>query len=320
MLRRMLMVAAVAAMLVALVPGDAGRARAQEGSGLPAGIELAVRTDAAARAGIAPEAVVLLRVEPVTWSDGCLGIYLPDTACTLALVEGFVVWAGAEGLAYRYHTDTGGDVRLAESGIDPASVATAPLPEGATPRPARFRGEVPPPGSMGLLVATQGTSPGALYDDLAAAGCTPTTIATLEDGHWRVYIEAAPAAVNAAFPELLAPETPFFVRCAGPDLRSGISGTVTVGPMCPVVREGEPCPDQPYSATLVITRQGSAVEVARVTSGADGFYSVRLPAGDYTIHPLSPPGQPLPAAGPVDVTLPAGRTAIVDIPYDSGIR
>ena len=33
---------------------------------------------------------------------------------------------------------------------------------------------------------------------------------------------------------------------------SGITGKVTIGPMCPVMIEGQDCPDRPYQATITV--------------------------------------------------------------------
>ncbi len=103
------------------------------------------------------------------------------------------------------------------------------------------------------------------------------------------------------------------------DIDSGIEGRVTLGPVCPVVREGVPCPDRPYEAELRIL-DGAGREVAIVRSDAAGSYCLALAPGAYRVVPLSPPGLPLPRAGAVDVTVVAGRFVTLDISYDSGIR
>lgn len=98
-----------------------------------------------------------------------------------------------------------------------------------------------------------------------------------------------------------------------------VGGLVTLGPLCPVVREGEPCPDQPYEATLVILN-AAGDQVTSVRSGPDGRYRVALTPGTYTIVPQSPPDTSLPAAAPVEVTVVARQWVTVDISYDTGIR
>ena len=100
---------------------------------------------------------------------------------------------------------------------------------------------------------------------------------------------------------------------------SGIEGVVTLGPLCPVVQLGVPCPDRVYSATLVLL-DAQDVEVGQVTSELDGSYRLAAAPGQYTLVPQSPPGSPLPFAGPIPVTVVADVYTSVDVGYDSGIR
>ncbi len=100
---------------------------------------------------------------------------------------------------------------------------------------------------------------------------------------------------------------------------SGIEGLVTIGPMCPVMQEDTPCPDQPFQATIVIEDEGGD-EVATVESAEDGSFRIELAPGSYTLIPQSPnPGAP-PHAGEQQVEVEAGAFTEVTIQYDSGIR
>ena len=76
-----------------------------------------------------------------------------------------------------------------------------------------------------------------------------------------------------------------------------VGGLVTLGPICPVQRADQSCPDAPYEASLVV-QDVDGVEVAVGRSGTDGRYQIALAAGEYTIVPQSPVGLPLPVAGP----------------------
>lgn len=100
---------------------------------------------------------------------------------------------------------------------------------------------------------------------------------------------------------------------------SGVEGVVTLGPLCPVAQAGMPCPDRAYMATLALL-DGNGVEVDRVTSGTDGYFRLAVAAGRYTLVPQSPPGLPLPFAGPIAIEVTAGTWTTVDVGYDSGIR
>lgn len=190
---------------------------------LPSNVELAVRQFLSPIEGVPASEVRILRAEPVTWSDGCLGVYQPNVACTLALVDGWVVWAAGTGAAVRLHTDSGSagasgttKLKIGAFGIDVALVADAMLPPGATPRGAsgKYLGKTPAPGSLGLLVTEESATAPALADSLSASGCVPESVAVVLEGEWRVYIPGAPAAVNARFPASLPPTSAFAVRCA----------------------------------------------------------------------------------------------------------
>lgn len=105
-----------------------------------------------------------------------------------------------------------------------------------------------------------------------------------------------------------------------PPPNTGITGTVTLGPMCPVMREDQPCPDHPYEATITIIETYSGEQVAQVTSDAQGFFQIALMPGTYILHPETPPDNILPAAGEQTITVNTGQMTQVVILYDTGIR
>jgi hypothetical protein len=195
-------------------------ASAQE-SGPPAVIEAAIRSDVATRAGVNEDEVWIARTAPVTWSDGCLGVYTSQTACTLALVDGYVVWAVAGGSGYRYHSDLASIVLFSTDGIDPASIGLAPLPEGAAPRDDDagriLSGSIPQSGGFGLIVFGGGS-----YDQLlAASGCPAATArfwVTDAAGDFVVLVPAsavgaANAGFDAIFGGVITPLTPLIGTC-----------------------------------------------------------------------------------------------------------
>lgn len=114
-------------------------------------------------------------------------------------------------------------------------------------------------------------------------------------------------------PELTLPPT----EPPPPTGEGGIEGLVLIGPMCPVQREGQPCPDQPYQATISVL-DASGRQVARAQSDAQGGFRLDLPAGDYTLRPEPGPG--IEHAGEQQVRVSAGAYTQVTISYDSGIR
>lgn len=100
---------------------------------------------------------------------------------------------------------------------------------------------------------------------------------------------------------------------------SGVQGVVTLGPLCPVLRADQPCPDRPFEATLLLLDLGGR-EVARTDSASDGLYRIAAPGGSYTLVPQPAGGRPLPAASAVPITISADGWATVNVAYDSGIR
>lgn len=100
---------------------------------------------------------------------------------------------------------------------------------------------------------------------------------------------------------------------------TGIEGQVFIGPMCPVVREGEECPDQPYQAILKVLELNGQ-EVIRFETDEQGCFRVALPPGEYILHPETPENMPLPYASEQEFTVQAGQYTKLTITYDSGIR
>ena len=117
----------------------------------------------------------------------------------------------------------------------------------------------------------------------------------------------------------LAVLTLLLVSCSsgasGPS--GGISGAVTLGPMCPVVMQGSPCPDAPWMGTIrAVSTSGS---VAEAQTDDQGRYQVSLSDGTYEVTPVIEGGGP-PSAAPVSVTVTGGAMQTLDLHVDSGIR
>jgi hypothetical protein len=97
----------------------------------------------------------------------------------------------------------------------------------------------------------------------------------------------------------------------------GIRGSVTIGPTCPVQREGESCV-RPFATVLFLHRIGSSGPARTVRSGSDGRFRVALRVGRYRLTPQN--GDPYPRAEPQTVIVRADRHTKVSVAYDSGIR
>lgn len=98
---------------------------------------------------------------------------------------------------------------------------------------------------------------------------------------------------------------------------SGIEGRVLLGPVCPVVQQGQECPDDPYQATLTIISL-NGVQIAQFQSDEQGRFQFPLVPGEYFLHPESPGGFPF--ASDQAFIVETGHYTQITVHYDSGIR
>jgi hypothetical protein len=95
---------------------------------------------------------------------------------------------------------------------------------------------------------------------------------------------------------------------------SGIRGTVTAGPQCPVVQEGSPCPDVPWEGKIRITGDSVDLEIATFSGGR---FAIAIEPGTYTVQPVvTGPG----SASSVSVEVPGQGYVEVALTIDTGIR
>lgn len=103
--------------------------------------------------------------------------------------------------------------------------------------------------------------------------------------------------------------------------KSGISGIVSLGPTCPVMRNppDPQCADKPYQTTLVVLSEDGAKTITTFISDATGKFKVSVPPGVYVIQ--SPANKMYPRCssnGPVTVR--ANTFTDISISCDTGIR
>ena len=103
---------------------------------------------------------------------------------------------------------------------------------------------------------------------------------------------------------------------AGSAPSGGIEGHVTIGPTCPVEREGSPCPPGTWSGTVRATASDGSVH--DTATSADGSYQLALVPGTYTVTPVVDGAGP-PTAKPATVTVTTAMQQL-DLQLDSGIR
>ena len=71
-------------------------------------------------------------------------------------------------------------------------------------------------------------------------------------------------------------------------INGGISGTVLLGPTCPVMcNPPDPqCADKPYAASLEVTTVDGVKVITQFSSDAQGKFKVSIPPGEYIIRSI----------------------------------
>jgi hypothetical protein len=167
--------------------------------------------------------------------------------------------------------------------------------------------EVAPASGVGAFVVTVRIGWGD-----CEAGCIDEhrwQYAVLPDGAVSVVSQIGAAVPDSAWPDTVAGR------------RTGVEGTATAGPVCPVetVPPDPGCTPRPVAGAVLLVRDGSGKEVARATTAADGTFFVALAPGGYVMEPQAVTGL-LGTAGPQGVTVNDGVASNLDVAYDTGIR
>lgn len=101
---------------------------------------------------------------------------------------------------------------------------------------------------------------------------------------------------------------------------SGIDGTVLLGPVSPVQKEGE-INDKPFpDAVIFIMNSIGGKKVMETVSDRNGHFRVNLSPGVYMLVPQNPKGKMLPFGKPETVTVLEAQFTEITVYYDSGIR
>ncbi len=102
---------------------------------------------------------------------------------------------------------------------------------------------------------------------------------------------------------------------------SGITGIVSLGPTCPVMRnQPDPqCADKPYQTTLAVKTEDGTKTISTFTSDATGKFEVNLPSGIYVITSATNNFYPRCSSNGSVVVNP-NRFTTTTISCDTGIR
>jgi hypothetical protein len=102
---------------------------------------------------------------------------------------------------------------------------------------------------------------------------------------------------------------------------SGVEGVVTIGPTCPVMREGDAsCADRPYVTIVQVIAVGSPKSSPFTTAktDAEGRYKIMLPPGNYALQPVG--GSVMPRCETREIAVAPSIITKIDLSCDSGIR
>ena len=99
-----------------------------------------------------------------------------------------------------------------------------------------------------------------------------------------------------------------------------VTGKVTIGPICPVNRVGEPCiisPETYTSRNVVVYGPNESVKISETALRSDGTYNLSLAPGNYWLQ-IAPAG--IGSGEKKPITLSLHKTVTLNFDIDSGIR
>ena len=99
---------------------------------------------------------------------------------------------------------------------------------------------------------------------------------------------------------------------------TGIRGSVSIGPQCPVEQANSPCPDRPFEGDVRATATDGSTTTA--STDARGLFSMNLDPGTYEVVALTTNGGGPPTAIPQTVVVSDGAYTSIALELDSGIR
>lgn len=107
-----------------------------------------------------------------------------------------------------------------------------------------------------------------------------------------------------------------------PKTTSGITGTVILGPSCPVMRNppDPQCADKPYKAALVVTTPDGSRVITEFSSDTTGKFKVNIPPGEYIIRSASTTNIYPRCSSNGNVIVKAGIFTGTAVSCDTGIR
>jgi hypothetical protein len=110
---------------------------------------------------------------------------------------------------------------------------------------------------------------------------------------------------------------------SGPQESGILEGHVTIGPLVPVLREGEveptPAPEVYAAREIVVFEEDGRTEFARLKIDPSGNYRAELPVGTYVVD-INRIGIDTAMGLPKEIIIESGIVTKLDIDIDTGIR
>lgn len=114
-----------------------------------------------------------------------------------------------------------------------------------------------------------------------------------------------------------------FACAQAPQEFGTLAGHVTIGPLLPVLREGEleptPAPEVYAAREVVVFEMDGKTEVRRIEIDSNGDYRAELPVGTYLVD-IKHAGIDIAKGFPKEVEITSQTVTRVDIEIDTGIR
>ncbi|MBI2610110.1 hypothetical protein HYW53_02950 [Candidatus Giovannonibacteria bacterium] len=101
--------------------------------------------------------------------------------------------------------------------------------------------------------------------------------------------------------------------------KTGIKGKVFLGPLCPVVREGEECPDRPFETKLGITTPNEWNLIKEIKSDSKGEFFAEIAPGEYAIRSI-PSDKVFPYCISPTFKVETEKITEIQVSCDTGIR
>ena len=104
-----------------------------------------------------------------------------------------------------------------------------------------------------------------------------------------------------------------------------LSGTVSIGPLCPVERippdpRCQPTEETYKSRPIAVWTANKKTKITQITVAADGTFKVELSPGSYIVNTENPQSGIGSSNLPAAVTIKAGENTTLNVNFDTGIR